>query len=265
MIERVTRVSMTAFRGVPEEMTIELPDGRSLVGFGDNGTGKSTIADALEWYFTGRIELLRHEGRQQALRNLAASPQTLTSVVVETTGELGGTIDQTNDSPPPSVLRAAARETFLLRGRTLVAFVEKPKAEKWKALAQILGLDGVDRLRLDLQRARNDLRNELAVAEQDLHAQAATLSEHVDPTSEDEVHAAISRRCIEAGVEPPASFESALDPGWARSVLGAQDGDATVEVASLASEVHSIPNLVHNSRQSSIGMRRFPKTVARIV
>ena len=59
---------MRAFRGVPSEMTVDFGDGDSIVVYGDNGTGKSTIADALEWYFTGEIELLSHEGRQHAVR-----------------------------------------------------------------------------------------------------------------------------------------------------------------------------------------------------
>ena len=67
MTERVQRLVMRAFRGIPGEMTVDFGKGDSMVIYGDNGTGKSTIADALEWYFTGGIELLSHEGRQHAV------------------------------------------------------------------------------------------------------------------------------------------------------------------------------------------------------
>ena len=63
MSERLHRLAMKAFRGVPGELVVDFGEGQSMAVFGDNGTGKSTIADALEWYFTGQIELLTHEGR----------------------------------------------------------------------------------------------------------------------------------------------------------------------------------------------------------
>ena len=44
---------MHAFRGVPDEMIVDFGKGESIAVYGDNDTGKSTIADALEWYFTG--------------------------------------------------------------------------------------------------------------------------------------------------------------------------------------------------------------------
>ena len=53
MSERLHRLVMKAFRGVPGELPVDFGEGRSMAVFGDNGTGKSTIADALEWYFTG--------------------------------------------------------------------------------------------------------------------------------------------------------------------------------------------------------------------
>ena len=52
---------------------MELPDGRSCVVLGDNGTGKSSIADAIEWYFEGQIEFLRKEGRGDAIRHSGAA------------------------------------------------------------------------------------------------------------------------------------------------------------------------------------------------
>ena len=53
MNERVLRLAMHAFRGVPGEMTVDFGKGESIAVYRDNGTGKSTIADALEWYCHG--------------------------------------------------------------------------------------------------------------------------------------------------------------------------------------------------------------------
>ena len=57
MTEKVQRLDMRSFRGIPGEMDGGFGKGESIAIYGDNGTGKSTIADALEWFFTGGIEL----------------------------------------------------------------------------------------------------------------------------------------------------------------------------------------------------------------
>ena len=93
MSEKIQRLVMRAFRGVPGEMIVDFGKGDSIAVYGDNGTGKSTIADALEWFFTGEIELLCHEGRQHAVRHVGSDDTGgATSVEVVTTGTLGGTV-----------------------------------------------------------------------------------------------------------------------------------------------------------------------------
>ena len=152
MNEKLHRLVMHAFRGVPSERTVDFGKGESTVVYGDNGTGKSTIADALEWYFTGEIELLSHEGRQHAVRYVGGDADGITSVEVLTSGSLGGKV-VLPDERTPDMFHTLRRETFLLRGRTLADFINKTKTEKWKALVEILGLDAIESLREDLQRA----------------------------------------------------------------------------------------------------------------
>ena len=129
--------------------------------------GKSTIADALEWYFTGGIELLSHEGRQHAVAYVGGETDDVTSVEVFTNGTLGGKV-AIPDERTPETFQVIRRETFLLRGRTLADFINKTKTEKWKALVEILGLDAIEGLREDLQRARNELRKLSKAAEDEL-------------------------------------------------------------------------------------------------
>ena len=47
MSERLQRLVMSAFRGVPGEMTVDFGQGHSIVIYGENGTGiPDTIGDA---------------------------------------------------------------------------------------------------------------------------------------------------------------------------------------------------------------------------
>jgi len=88
--ERLTKITMQAFRGVRDAYEIDLPQSQSLLMYGDNGTGKSSLADGIEWYFTGEIELLAKEGRDHAVRHLGAPKEQQTLVAISTNGELGG-------------------------------------------------------------------------------------------------------------------------------------------------------------------------------
>ena len=181
--------------------------GDSTVIYGDNGTGKSTIADALEWYFTGDIELLSHEGRQHAVRYVGGDGDDVTSVEVLTSGTLGGKV-VFPDERTPDLFRALRRETFLLRGRTLADFINKTKTEKWKALVEILGLDAIESLREDLQRARNELRKASKASEEEVSVYRRTLSSGADTVTEETVLINLQHICGMLGVDAPRIVRS---------------------------------------------------------
>ncbi len=218
--EKVQRLVMRAFRGVPGEMSVELGDGDSIVVYGDNGTGKSTIADALEWYFTGEIELLSHEGRQHAVRYVGGEPEGVTSVEVFTSGSLGGKV-VLPDERSAETFQAVRRETFLLRGRTLADFINKTKTEKWKALVEILGLDAIESLREDLQRARNELRKKSKALEEEVKTYQRALASGSADVNHETVLANLQEICGMLGVDPPRSLDQVVDPSWLTGAVGA--------------------------------------------
>lgn len=179
MRERLTGIAMTAFRGVPGELAIDLPRGESLLIYGENGCGKSSVADAIEWYFRGSLELLSKEGREHALRNLG-DPKATARVAIATKGSLAGSCE--DKKPNKAAMEVANLETFILRGRTIAEFVDKSKGEKWSALQKLLGLGGIDDLRQDLQKARGELKRAHDGAKRELAVEAAALqSRGVEP------------------------------------------------------------------------------------
>ncbi len=239
MTERLQRLMMHAFRGIPTEMTIDFGNGESTVIFGENGTGKSTIADALEWYFRGEIELLSHEGRQHAVRHVGGDGDDVTSVEVLTSGILGGKVVFPDERQPDS-FEALRRETFLLRGRTLADFINKTKTEKWKALVEILGLDAIESLREDLQRARNDLRKASKVADEEVRVYRRALASGADTVSEEMVLTSLRQICELLGVDPPQSLSQVADPSWITAAVGASANVAASGRETLAAEIGAL-------------------------
>ncbi len=221
MTEKLRRLVLHAFRGVPGEMIVDFGKGDSLVVYGDNGTGKSTIADALEWYFTGAIEFLSHEGRQHAVPHVGGDGDGGTFVEVVTSGALGGKVVFPDERQAEDAFRALRRETFLLRGRTLADFINKTKTEKWKALVEILGLDAIEGLREDLQKARNELRKIAKAADEEVRTYAQALSAGGASTvTQDSVLDNLQQICGMLQVEPPHSLDQVVDPSWLTTVVG---------------------------------------------
>ena len=233
---------MHSFRGVPESMEVDFGEGQSLAVYGDNGTGKSTIADALEWFFTGGIELLSHEGRQHAVKNLGPAGGGETTVELVTSGALGGKVVYP-DERGPEAFGVASRETFLLRGRTLADFINKTKTEKWKALAELLGLDAVELLRQDLQRARSDIKKQVKAAEERIEAAARAIGAADGKLSEDSVLQSLQQICRGLGIDVPDSLEKVADPAWIAGVAGAGESTSAPKIEALAAAVGGLSPL----------------------
>ena len=69
---RVRRTHISGFRGARYPVTFDLTSScKSIAIFGENAAGKSTITDAIEWFFRDRVEhLWREDCMEEALRNV---------------------------------------------------------------------------------------------------------------------------------------------------------------------------------------------------
>ena len=56
MSVKIKKININAFRGIPD-LELEI-DGKSLLLRGENGTGKSSIVEAIEFFFTGKVSHL---------------------------------------------------------------------------------------------------------------------------------------------------------------------------------------------------------------
>lgn len=239
MKERISRLRLSAFRGVPGELDIELPGGASLIVLGENGTGKSSIADAIEYHFSGTIRFLAREGRAQVNHQSRDADDVLLSL--ETTGSLGG---RTTTREGNDIARSVARrETFLLNHVTLSNFMDMTKGEKWRQLFELIGLGPVDQLQLDLQQARNLTEKDRVDTSALLNTAARTLAARCDRVSEDGVLAALRSQCELVGVSTPTDLRSALEQDWA-TVLGQRQTklQRATEIGGLADRISKPPN-----------------------
>ncbi len=173
---KIKSLVIRGLRGVRGELKLDL-DGHSLLVFGENGSGKSSIADALEWFYEDKIDHLATEeiGRKglEAMRNIFLDEGDPASVTVEfcnsgavTARSLffkkGALKSEYGDGSPEleEYLDQSRKENLILRFRDLADFIQSPKKEKLDTLSEIIGFSEVSKTRDVLRKSLGELSRE---------------------------------------------------------------------------------------------------------
>lgn len=163
---RIQRLEVKGFRGVLQPRSL-LFRGKSIVLFGENGSGKSTFVDALERLLTGRVSTL--DGRAQGLSSQRHGPHIKLAppnpqIAVTFDGARPTTVDlDTADSLPDvirSYLEAAREPVYILRRGQILAFIESSPRDRYQLLRPFLPLSGVEAVENSLGEARKRLEND---------------------------------------------------------------------------------------------------------
>lgn len=153
------------FRGIVDS-PLEVND-RSVVLLGENGTGKSSFVDALEFFFTGKVTHLegvqavsttRHAPHIHGTRDDTAVEIEFNNPNVNVTRTFK-TLAGAN-AELQSYLILGANSAFILRRKNLLDFILAQPAPRYQQLAAIIGVDDLDKAEKALMKARDDLGNE---------------------------------------------------------------------------------------------------------
>ena len=169
---RISNISINGFRGANKEICFDCEsNGKNLVLFGYNGDGKTTISDAIEWFFTDRIHYLQREGcgREDYFNKY---------IPINENGEVeicfdddtyncrktlirkGGSSFSNDNIDFQAYLFMSAKESFILRHHTMREFIDKRKKEKLEKLEEIIGFGVVTEIRDTFLKTLNGLRND---------------------------------------------------------------------------------------------------------
>jgi ribosomal protein L23 len=144
---KIKHLKARAFRGIGSELNLPL-NGKSLVLYGDSGTGKSSVAEAIEHAFTGKVEALESSGQQVSFTRHGTHAtmrreDTLAQVTV-TDGRSDYLLAEgssTGKSEDVEAFLCAARQgTFILRRGRLLDFIQNAPRNRYEALRPFLGL-----------------------------------------------------------------------------------------------------------------------------
>jgi len=158
---KIKSIKINGLRGVREPLTLDL-NKKSILVYGDNGTGKSSLTDSFEWFFYDKIghllneEIGRRKGRD-ALRNIFI-PDTEDGFIelafddnkLDSKKSIDDSLRTSNSNDYDEFNKFIAStysERLILRYRDLVQFIIAGKTDKLTELQNIIGFSDVQNIR----------------------------------------------------------------------------------------------------------------------
>jgi chromosome segregation ATPase len=173
-VNRLRQIEITGFRGALQSLKLDFQTNcRSMAVYGENGTGKSTISDAIEWFYRNRVDHLWHEDcKSQALRHALLGDQDDSTVriafndsALENTKTLSqffvtSQSNSTNGFQQYLDKTGKGGERVFLRNADLLRFIVSSKTDKRRELAAIIGYDELESFKGTLRHTQTQLQND---------------------------------------------------------------------------------------------------------
>jgi len=192
------KMTISGFRGINAKLDIDFSQNKnikSMVIYGKNGTGKSSITDAWEWLYSGKIEHLRREGAGPAIypHRLAAKNESF--VEIETSNKSIGTIRQAYDNNRVTVpivsgeidqFRKDIPYPCHIRFGDLTRFVYFQKAQRFDVLAELMGFVPQVEYQKSLKKVHGKLEDDIERYESIVNDKIETLAKRLNVEAVDE-------------------------------------------------------------------------------
>ena len=175
----IQNIIISGFRGINNPLKLYFQKGRniqSMMIYGRNGSGKSSIVDAWEWLYSGKIQHLAREGaREHAFRHKEANDNN-TWIEIEFTnqeiGKIKAEFDVNRVTKPIIIGNLSKLKEFVsfpchIRYRDLTEFVYETKAEKYEKLSSLMGFEKALDIQNQMQTCSGKLENLLDTLEED--------------------------------------------------------------------------------------------------
>lgn len=176
MATKINNITIKGIRGTKDNLELPL-NGKSILLYGDNGTGKSSISDSIEWFYTNKVSHLSNSeiDLKDALRNSTLDTDDVSEVNIsfvkqsdldcsktlfnkrdKLTTEFSNTSDAFKQ-----YIDESKEENLLLRYQHLTSFIDDTKGDKLKYLSDIIGFSEVTKKKEVLKKSYNSIRTEI--------------------------------------------------------------------------------------------------------
>ncbi|MCY4524302.1 MAG: AAA family ATPase, partial [Halobacteriovoraceae bacterium] len=167
---RIKSIRIKNFRGIRQEIELDA-DSESVLLYGDNGTGKSSFLDAIEWFITDKVSHLssREIEKYGGLRNILSNEEEESFVELKFNSNLKNikklevknkkfkSFFANKDEKIISVINEIKNEHLWIRNRELVDFIIKSKSERLADISNIIGYNEVSKVKKALKKSVYDI------------------------------------------------------------------------------------------------------------
>lgn len=195
----IKNLTIENFRGIRLPLTMNFTKGgkpTSVIVYGRNGTGKSSIVDAWEWLLTCKIDALRKEGVSEKDFPHKSSGGDNSFVQLElnhpTIKAVKSKFNKNKITSPLyegnySEFKALCQHPNHLRYADLQAFVFKTKTDKYKYIARYFGLENFSKNQEGIQFAFNKVNTLLQIHQADLQKRTSEIKALIKHNEIDDV------------------------------------------------------------------------------
>lgn len=165
---KIKKLTIRGIRGIKDEISFDL-NGNSLLLFGKNGTGKSSVTDAIEWFYYDKVENLSNEeigrGGLPAIRNTFLQDNVESKVSIEFISDekkysftklLNSHLRSSNLNN--EYIEKSKKENLILRYSDLMSFIIASKSDKLSYLSSIIGFDDITKHKKILKSGLNHIK-----------------------------------------------------------------------------------------------------------
>lgn len=183
---KIKSINISGIRGIKDSLPLIL-NNKSILIFGENGSGKSSLTDAIEWYYSDGVKHLVSEETgatkgKGALRNLFIPDSEDSFIDIQYSNNklnslktIGYSLKASNSNTTDDFkdyLFATQSENLILRYRDLVEFIIASKTDKLKILQSIIGFSAVADVRDLLKKSAGRIARNIKSANYDNQKEA---------------------------------------------------------------------------------------------
>lgn len=184
--------------------------GKSLILLGENGTGKSSFVDGLEWAFTGRVRPLEERGQRVSFARhgphvQAAPDQAMAEVVLTDETVLNPESDRAGLPPDVIGLLVGARAGGnILRRAQLLEVVNAQPADRYGLLRPLLPLETIEAWEDATRAARGVMEADRRGVETELARLEAEFKSagSFETSAEEDILRVLNERASPSGLDP---------------------------------------------------------------
>lgn len=165
---KIRKLGVSSFRGVRDKLELDFTDRhKSVAIFGENGTGKSSITDSIEWFFTNRVAHLWSEDcKDEAIRNIFAHAGQCAVTMEFSESAMKSTktikadakiVHSAKNKEFTDYIDQASKERILLRHADVAEFVTATKSAKREEIEKIIGYEAIKKFRESIRQTKSKL------------------------------------------------------------------------------------------------------------